>query len=289
MKRITKMAFQMAIILIPLGILLVIVGALTGANKNIHIGKNGKLLMNQDQTFHYEDDKITGIDSIKVKISNAKIIINQSNDDDFGVIVNLYSVSEDPTISTDNGILSVEKNEDFGINIMNWNFGAIFNGDSDEVIISIPKGIALDNISLNTNNGRIEINYITADTLKADTSNGAIELKNCSVNKDTSLTTNNGQISISGLFNDTIYAKTSNGKIIGDGTFEGKTTFKTSNGAISFKNNLQRSECNIYADTSNGSIKVNNSKVGDEYQENNGADNTLDLSTSNGGITITLN
>jgi len=162
----------------------------------------------------------------------------------------------------------------------------LFDGSRNEIIISVPRGTSLNDVTLNTNNGRIEITDLNANTLKADTSNGAIKTDNVVIGSNTSLTTSNGEVDILGAFSDTTYVKTSNGKIVGDGTFNGKTTFKSSNSSITFKNKIKRNDTNIIADTSNGTIRINDSKVGDDFKENNGANNSIDLDTSNGGITI---
>jgi len=285
MNKLTKNALRLAAIFIPIGILLIIVGVFTGAKNGVYI-EAGKINLDGDKDYNYENYDITDIKNISVDVSNAKIIIKESANDNFGVDINLSSISEDPTVSVENNMIKIEKNSKFGLNIFSWDFGSLFDGSSNEVIIFVPKGSSLNDVTLNTNNGRIEITDLNANNVKADTSNGGILTNNVVIGSNTSLTTSNGQVDISGTFSDTTYVKTSNGKIIGDGTFNGKTTFKTSNGAISFKNNIKRNDCNIIADTSNGSVRINDTKVGDEFKENNGANNSIDLDTSNGGITI---
>ncbi|SEW19476.1 DUF4097 family beta strand repeat-containing protein [[Clostridium] fimetarium] len=287
MNKLTKNALRMAAIFIPIGILLIIVGVFTGAKRGVYI-ESGRINLNGDKDYNNENYDITDIKNIIVDVSNAKIVIKESTTDKFGFDVNLTSIAEDPTVSFDNNMIKIEKNAKFGFNIFSWDFGSLFDGTSNEVIIFVPKGTILNEVTLNTDNGRIEITNLNADTLKADTSNGAITTTNVVISNNTSLKTSNGEVDISGTFSNTTYAKSSNGKIIGDGLFNGKTTVKTSNGAISFKNNIKRSDCNIAAETSNGSVRINDSKVGDEFKENNGANNSIDLDTSNGGITIEL-
>ena len=285
MNKLTKNALRMAAIFIPIGILLIIVGVLTGAKNGVYI-QSGKINLDGNKDYNYENYDITDIKNVSVDVSNAKIIIKESTNNNFGVDVNLSSISEDPTVSFDNNMIKIQKNSKFGLNIFSWDFGSLFDGTSNEVIIFVPKGTILNEVTLNTDNGRIEITNLNADTLKADTSNGAITTTNVVISNNTSLKTSNGEVDISGTFSNTTYAKSSNGKIIGDGLFNGKTTVKTSNGAISFKNNIKRSDCNITAETSNGSVRINDSKVGDDFKENNGASNSIDLDTSNGGISI---
>jgi len=285
MNKLTKNAIRMAVIFIPIGILLIIVGVFTGAKNGVYI-QSGKINLDGNKDYNYENYDISNIKNISVDVSNAKILIKESTNDNFGVDINLTSISQDPTISFENNMIKIQKNSKFGLNIFSWDFGSLFDGNSNVVTIFIPKGSSLNDVTLNTNNGKIEIIDLNSNTVKADTSNGAITTNNVVIGSNTSLTTSNGQVDISGSFSDTTYVKTSNGKIIGDGTFSGKTTFKTSNSAISFSNKIKRNDCNIIADTSNGTIRINDTKVGDEFKENNGANNSIDLDTSNGGITI---
>jgi len=285
MNKLTKNAIRMAVIFIPIGVLLIIVGVFTGAKNGVYI-QSGKINLDGNKDYNYENYDISNIKNISVDVSNAKILIKESTNDNFGVDINLTSISQDPTISFENNMIKIQKNSKFGLNIFSWDFGSLFDGNSNVVTIFIPKGSSLNDVTLNTNNGKIEIIDLNSNTVKADTSNGAITTNNVVIGSNTSLTTSNGQVDISGSFSDTTYVKTSNGKIIGDGTFSGKTTFKTSNSAISFSNKIKRNDCNIIADTSNGTIRINDTKVGDEFKENNGANNSIDLDTSNGGITI---
>lgn len=287
MLRITKISLRLAAIFIPIGILFIIVGIFTGAKRNVNIGTNGKILIDQEQTFDYENDDITDVNNIKIDIHNAKILINQSNNDKFMVKVKLYSVSEDP-VNIQNGTLEIIEDEGskFGIHFFNWDFRSLFDGESNEVIIEVPRGISLDDVNLETSNGRIEIKNLTVNTLKADTSNGSITLEDVVTFDETALSTNNGPVNISGQFHESTYVKTSNGRIISNGTFNGKTTFKTSNGSITCDNNINRKDCDITADTSNGTIRIDEAKVGDDYKEDNNADNSIHLDTSNGGISL---
>ena len=285
MNKLTKNALRLAAIFIPIGFLLIIVGLFTGARRGVYI-ESGKIVLATNKDYNYENYDITDVKNIDISVSNAKVMIKESTTNYFGVDVNLTSSMEDPIVNVENNMIKIEKNGKFGFNIFSWDFGSLFDGSSNEIIIYVPKGSSLNDVTLNTDNGRIEIANLNANTLKADTSNGAISTEDVVVSNNTSLTTSNGQVDISGTFSNSTYVKTSNGKIIGDGTFKGKTTFKTSNGAISYKNSIKRNDCNIIADTSNGSIRINDSKVGDDFKENNGASNSIDLDTSNGGITI---
>lgn len=287
MNKLTKKLLRLAAIFIPLGILLIIVGIFTGAKRSVSV-VNGKIVINEAHDYNYENYELTDINNIDVDVNNAKIIINESKNNNFGVSINLRSKVGDPTIKTDNKILQIQENSKFSLNFFSWDLSSVFDENSNEVIVYVPKGISLKDVTLNTSNGRIEITNLNADNIKADTSNGAIITDNVIINENTSLKSSNGQVELGGSFYNTTYVHTSNGKIIGDGIFKGKTTFKTSNGSISFNSNISRSEYNIVAETSNGTIRVNDSKVDDDFTENKGAANTIDFDTSNGGITIEL-
>lgn len=309
MNKLTKNALRIAAIMIPIGFLLILVGIFTGAKRGVTI-ESGKVCLNEQKSYSYENYELTGKSKIDIDVNNAKIIIEESENDRFGINVNLSSIGKDPTVQVDQDEIRVEDRSDFGFHLFTWDFGSIFDQDNNNNIVTIyvPKNASLEDVTLHTSNGRVEITGLSTKSLKADSSNGGITTEAVSVDGSTTLTTSNGEIDINGTFSGETNAKSSNGKIIGsgmylgkttfktsngsisgDGTFKGSTTFHTSNSSISIKNNISRSDCNIDAETSNGTVKINGSKVGDDFSENNGSGNSLNLDSSNGSINIEFN
>lgn len=283
MRKLTKVSLHMAVILIPLGILLMIAGILTGARRGITILSDGRLVLNEAEQYHYENYDITGIKNIHLDFNNAKIVLQESSDSKFGVKINLPDSEQKPSVNISEDTLTIEDTSS-GFHIL-WLFGSIFS-TNNEVTVYVPKGTELKDISIDTSNGRIELINLNLESIKAETSNGAITGQNLNISDNASFKTSNGEINLSGSFHDTTNAVTKNGKIIGDGSFFGKTSFKTSNGTITMENDIKRSECNISAETSNGNIRVNGTGMGKNFQENNGASNSINLDTSNGSIAV---
>lgn len=281
-----KILLKAGAIAIAAGLVLLVIGVLTGSKNGISIGSDFKVNINEEDAYTYEKLDFTGADSIDVDIYNAKIAVVQTDSSKFGVSANIKSISGEPKIGVENGVLTFEQSRTGIFNIFSWDLGELFNGNENIVTIYVPRNVDLKTVKLHTSNGAISIEDVKVDEITADTSNGAILAKDVTVAKKSVFTSSNGKIELYGTFNESTYAKTSNGKMIGDGTFKGDTEFKTSNGAIEFTSAVKRSLCEIEADTSNGSVRVDGNKMSDEYNENSGAPNSVELKTSNGSITI---
>lgn len=289
MKKLTKISLRIAAVFIPLGIALMIIGGLMGAKRGVYINSDWKICLNESENYSFENYTYTGVDSISVNVSNANIIVEESSDNQFGIKAELSYLSDEPVVGVENGILKFEKTTKHSFNLFSFDFN-MFDDSSNTVIIYVPKNSSLDDISLYTSNGRIELNEIKAKTVVADTSNGSIVSSKLNITEESSFTTSNGRIEIDGIFLEKTYIKTSNGKIIANGTFKGNTNLKTSNGTITFTNSIRRDDCDIKADTSNGSITIDGSKVSsDDFYENNKSENAVDLKSSNGNITVEFN
>lgn len=285
MKKFTKFALKIAAIFIPIGILFIIVGTMIGAKHGVYINSDWKICLDESHAYSFENYDYTGVESISVDISNAKIIIEESSNDKFGIKADLSYVSDEPYEGVDNGILKFEKTAKHTFNMFSFNM-AMFDESSNTVIIYVPKNAKLEDVNLHTSNGRIEISNLNAKNLTVDSSNGGLVANDSYISDESTFTTSNGRIEIDGTYLEKTYAKTSNGKIIATGIYKGDTTLKTSNGSIEFENNISRNSSDIKADTSNGTIEINGKTVQDEFYENNKAENLIDAKTSNGSISI---
>lgn len=286
MNKLVKILLKAGGIAIAVGAILLIAGVLTGSKNGISIGSDFRVDINEENNFTFEKLDFTGVESVEADTDNAKIAVVLTDNGKYGISANLKNVSGDPEIGVDNGVLRFEPSGKGVFNILAWDLGSLFNAEDNIVTIYVPRNADLKNLKLHTSNGAISIDGITADEITADTSNGSILAKDVKVLNKSVFTSSNGKIELYGTFNDSTYAKTSNGKVTGDGAFKGDTVFKSSNGSIEFTTSVKRNECEIKADTSNGTVRIDGNKVTDEYHENTGASNSADLKTSNGSITV---
>ena len=132
------------------------------------------------------------------------------------------------------------------------------------------------NIDIESSNGKLEIsNYSNLGNLDFDTSNGSITLNQITATK-LDLETSNGPISLEEVnVTGTVDLYTSNGRItLTDLTATQKVYFKSSNGSLNL--------LNVTAPIVEG-ITSNNGVTADNVVTDN-----LDLSTSNGNVTVTI-
>lgn len=136
--------------------------------------------------------------------------------------------------------------------------------------VDLPAGLPIEG---KTSNGSIALSAM--DTVKVKTTNGAIELKN--ITGDIDVTTNNGRVRGSGLTGDRVSVETSNGDVNLNAAEPRDVRAKTSNGSIDVA--VPPARYDVSTDTSNGGEDIG-------VDTETGADRTLDLSTSNGDITV---
>lgn len=289
MKKFTKIGLIVSAVCILLGVFFSVIAVASGASSRIAFDTKGIHIADAQQ-YSYESQKVTGIQKIDVSVQNAGVELCASKDNTFYVEVNVYTADMAPEVEISDNTITVKQETEqvFSWFMFDWSFIKGMNAEN-KVRIYVPEGVALNDLSIYTNNGAINSNTkMTVDEITADTSNGAIKIENMRCKKKTVLHTSNGAISCAGTFHGTTNAKTSNGKIQLDGDFQGNVECKTSNGAIDITLQKPRTSYNINADTSNGSIRIDGTKVNseDEYREPNGAANTIDADTSNGSIGI---
>lgn len=287
MKKWAKPAGITAAVLIALGLILVTVGLFMGAESGVYLTRNG-LKLAETKDYDYEKLDIEAVKEIDIDVSNARVEFKASENDKFGISVSVCDNSGEPVIKTDNGKISVEQKSGFHLFSINFDIWSLFSEKGNTVTVYIPKNASLNNISVDTSNGAIDMqSQITTKELELHTSNGKITIDNMTCTDKADIKTSNGAVNCNGSFNKDTYLKSSNGRIELTGSYKGKTYVKTSNGAITFTTTESEKSYNIEAETSNGSIKVNGVKVSDDYnQKSAGASNTLELDTSNGSVSI---
>jgi hypothetical protein len=290
MKKSVRILLIIAASCLGVGIILIGIGVLTGAKRGMTWDTTHGVKALESQKFTYDSGAVKDIQYVDIDVSNAKIQVLQSDNDSFDLQVNYEYDSQQPVVDVSGNRMSVAGS--YGWNGFTWNF-SLFNFDwfdaasGNVITIYVPRDAKVSSMKLSTSNGDITSQpTFTADTLVIDTSNGAVDVRNITSPQSTEIKSSNGSIQCSGQFGGNTNIKTSNGKIEASGTYKGKTICKSSNSEIGFTTTLDRKNYGITARTSNGNARINGSKVGDDYSENNTTENTVDLGTSNGNITM---
>lgn len=175
-----------------------------------------------------------------------------------------------------------------------------FSGSSPYLNVTLPADLAVtvettdgsmtaaslrSGIDASTSNGRVEMRDIQGG-IKVHSSNGKLLLQR--VEGGARVSSSNGSITLEDVGGE-VYAKSSNGQIVIDSSITGNWECHSSNGAVSMKI-PQNTDAVITADTSNGSLKGSvswNKKDEDEGSATlGGGKYAVDLSTSNGSVTV---
>lgn len=137
--------------------------------------------------------------------------------------------------------------------------------------VDLPAGLAVEG---RTSNGSITLTKMS--TVKVTTSNGPIRLKD--ITGDVEAKTSNGRVEGSGLAGQRVSAESSNGPVNLSVTDPREVRIKSSNGRIDLA--VPAGKYDVSADTSNG-----DKDIGVDTAER--SDRSIELSTSNGDITVT--
>lgn len=178
--------------------------------------------------------------------------------------------------------------------VLDFNFLNFGKGDP-KVTIEIPKA-KLQNLQVDTSNGKISTKNLTLDKLELETTNSQVALTDVAA-QTIETETSNGKVELSQLTFDEGSFETSNSKMaLQDLTFK-EGTFHTSNGQIDLMN-VEPSE-SLFLKTSNStingtisgdkkdfSITAKTSNAANNLSNQQGGSKELEIKTSNGAIEV---
>lgn len=299
MKKSTKIWLSVAGACILIGVVLAVLGRVFGAKNGVYY-VNGKFKVKEDFK-NYTSEKLKGVQNIDIDISEMAILVKESTGDQFYFEMHYMDDGNEPEITTTQNEIKVTQKSRIGGFWFVLPFDDISN---QELILYIPKNTKFNNLNLSTRNGRIVIEpELTSEQINAVSSNGRIETGELTITKKAYFKTTNGIISCNGIFAGKTEVVSSNGKITCKGSFSGDTTLDTSNGAVDISGmlkgnvkcessngsvdvttNLKLDHYDITAKTSNGSVRINDNKVDDNYRSNKQSEDSIQIKTSNGSI-----
>lgn len=285
MKKNTKKLITIAVICIVTGLVLCVLGNVTGARSQLTVNGSG-IHIDEPKTCDYT---ATGnVTKVYVNVDDARISVERTNDKYVKVTLQNVQNGENIKVTEENGTFSIGNKDYAGFNVWLGSWMNLFGNNMERVVtVYLPKDSDISELELKTSNGKIEsYDSLNLNNLTLNTSNGKVCVSNVKVKDNTYIHTSNGSIDCSGEFTGSTEIKTSNGKIIANGLYKGNTKLKSSNGKIEFEADSKLSDYNIDAHTSNGSVYINEEKKSDDIEINANADNTLDINTSNGSITL---
>ena len=274
MKKSSTIILLVAGITIILGIFLVVMSVFLIRGNYVKTDSPGNY---EEKTAEF---KVDSVKAITVDTSNRRIEVVESTDD---LIHITYYENEYETFNIENsqsGSLTVimKVTRDW----FSW-YDFSFDFTDTATIIAIPDSFSGE-INLETSNGSISVSKMKLmDKLQVDTSNGAVDMEEVTA-QEVDVTSSNGAITLSEVTTAELKVKTSNGRItVSDTTVDGETYLKTSNASIEVEEIVLNGDSEF--DSSNG--RISGSILGDdddfsiESHTSNG-DNSLPGNTSGG-------
>ncbi|MHB8065233.1 MAG: DUF4097 family beta strand repeat-containing protein [Ruminiclostridium sp.] len=269
--------------------------------------------VNEEKTFETGDIKDIIVDSF---ISDINIIEYDDTKVKVHVYGKLYTKNKNeennPMVELINGTLNIKENRKSIVHVgINLNIGELFQRNEMQIDLFVPKSysenmkidsssgsvkadsLKLKELAINTFSGDIELNDVTADAVRLETSSGLIKAGNIEANNIINIDSFSGNSIFESIKAEEILFENSSGnmsfgiaeaeKITGD-TFSGNITaeklkaedadISTSSGKIDFKNATIKK---IKSETFSGDITFNNATINDS-----------DIDTSSGSVTIKL-
>ena len=212
----------------------------------------------------YEHDT-NGLTAISFNDINSAVKILPTSSDK--VRVSCYeSDKEHYYINKDaDGTLIIERRDErkWFERISFWSLSDLFGGNKSTVI-EIPSNVTLDNIDIETINGRIEVGDLKLkESLTAKTQNGEVVLKNVNAEDEVEAETTNGRITLSDIKAKSVIASAVNGRIdLASVNASKSLDFETVNGEISGSVVGDEEDFKISADTVLGKCNLSDKEYG---------------------------
>ena len=289
---------------IAIGLVLIILGLIMGANRHIYADITGIHVVDTKGSAEIKDlnlKKFTDID-INVDIYSVEFI----ESDNYGIEIFYQNSDKKPTYSLDGGKLKIKHNEK-----NSWRF---FNFDldlrNDQFIkIYLPKNAVLNNVVIKNDIGSIDIGQFIAKSVNIENNIGNASINNAKIDEfeaalDTGrLTIENCEILLNGKIKSGIgnvngkNIKSSNLKINCDtggidlqGDFQGNTILSSNIGSIKLETSKDRDFYNYDISTDIGSVTIDGEKQkrGVSNSSKN-SDNKLTITSDTGSIKINFN
>ena len=157
MKNFYKIAGIIAGVAFGVGLVCLLIGVAGGAAGRIILTNNGYKVADDMERWQYSSMDEEPFTSINIEAELAEIHILESETDKYVVSFDLAGTEEEGTFTNENGVLTIKdkaSEERFTINIFG---GMSSNKSTDAIYISVPKGMKLEDISIDSNVGDVEI------------------------------------------------------------------------------------------------------------------------------------
>lgn len=254
------------------------------------------------------------ISSIKMQDISGELLVEVWDSNQ--IYVEYDDISDDYEIKNANGVLVIEKEEDFALFHFNLNekprfyvkvpadmvFGYVdidkgsgsakilgiaadvFHVDSGSGSVSVSDA-EVSEFDLKSGSGSVSLSGITADRMIISSGSGAVTVKK-SVFGETSMDTGSGFATLDDVTTKNLVVDSGSGRVKYSGYLTGNCVFESGSGSVSLEIYGKEEDYNIHADMGSGGLYVNGSKKKDTEIEHDGAKNTLIFDAGSGRVSV---
>jgi uncharacterized membrane protein len=222
-----KKLWAAAGIMAAVGGILIAVGILNGADKDIKLFHKIDFIYGSELKSKMEYTEMSEFHSVNIDLNAGDIKIVEGKE--FAVEYGLYSSNVECYVKNDR--LTITETSEKGIGT----FGFDFTSQNPSVIVYVPKDMeeAFESLDMKTNMGDVKVIDLTAENVKGETDMGDVEL--------------------SGIFSGKITADTNMGDVTVEGEVTGSLSIKSDMGDVKATGYLA---CDIDANTNMGDARV---------------------------------
>ncbi|ANK60282.1 DUF4097 family beta strand repeat-containing protein [Loigolactobacillus backii] len=288
-----KRLFKWSALLLLTGTILIVLGLLFGAHKNVGYYAHGFRIIEKTT----KTRSLPKINNVLINTKDAAITVKAGNRRQ---LTTRTIKTGQPQVTVKDGHLTVRVKRT-PVAKAKLNFDA--NDKPVEVILTLPKG-ELNHLKLSTTSGNIYVKDQTSKNLSATTNNGSLAMKSVKAKQSSQLHSRNGAIRFNTVRLKNSHVITESGEITIVKSQLTKTSLASTSGDIHLRHNKIHGQINLH--TNNGSIGVqatpttgyvihsSNSKYNDFFGKsfkeslvkNQNTGDTLNLETKNGIVKV---
>lgn len=211
----------------------------------------------------------TNISSLNIDISSTNMIIKVGD-----------------TFKAETSNKYIKYKQDGNIMYINEEKHNLFNADDNNtLIIYIPKDIILDEVSINSGAGKIDIEQLSSKILRLNLGAGKTQIKCLNISDNTIVDTGAGELSIDNSSLNNLDLNMGVGKFMFTGQLFGKTEIDQGIGTIDLNLLGSKDDYQIHLDKGLGSVKIDGNNINNDETLGNG-NNKIDIDGGIGSIEI---
>lgn len=288
-QRIIKYCAIALAIVLAIGIISAIVNLVLGL---VNLS-SGRAFQGNIFTFHhrYEAEEVKTIDFTDTFTDVRSLNIDNSTGELKIKVGDTFKVEAENVLEgfkarvNGNGELTINDN-DSGISFFSFHFRGINNPNS-KITVYLPEGFVAEEARISTGAGTVTIDELNAEYLSISAGAGNIKGSNLTADK-VKLEGGVGQVTLDEVdFNDADF-DCGVGNLNIQGVLTGDSKCECGVGEVRMELNGDVNDYDLDVESGIGTVRVNGSRISEDYEGNNSAENSIEIDGGVGNVTINI-